>query len=270
MKKTLFLSLAAGMIVASGSAYAADLSRQAPRMVAPAPVSNWTGLYIGANGGWGWSNFDVSEAPFGTTAIADISPQSLGTSNRGAVFGGQLGYNWQIATWLLGIEGDYDGTSINSSQATVFPSLLGGAGTTHTNGLSVSEDIKSLASLRGRIGYTWADGLLYFTGGGAWESISTSAMISANTAAAVFGQSATGSVTNTRSGYVIGGGVEWMVARNWTVRGEYLYYNFSGADTFALPIANCAIPGCGVNVTTASNNINVFRLGANYKFDWFR
>jgi opacity protein-like surface antigen len=144
------------------------------------------------------------------------------------------------------------------------------AGTTHTNGLSVSEDIKSLASLRGRIGYTWADGLLYFTGGGAWESISTSAMISANTAPGVFGQSATGSVTNTRSGYVIGGGVEWMVARNWTVRGEYLYYNFTGADTFALPIANCAIPGCGVNVTTASNNINVFRLGANYKFDWFR
>jgi opacity protein-like surface antigen len=95
-------------------------------------------------------------------------------------------------------------------------------------------------------------------------------MISANVGPGVFGNSATGDLTNTRSGFVVGGGVEWMVTQSWTVRGEYLFYDFSGANTNGLPFANCAAPGCGVNVTTANNNISVFRLGANYKFDWFR
>ena len=62
-----------------------------------------------------------------------------------------------------------------------------------------------------------------------------------------------------------------MIAQNWTVRGEYLYYNFSGASTNPLVIANiCAAQAagitCGVNVTTASNNINTVRLGVNFKW----
>jgi hypothetical protein len=62
---------------------------------------------------------------------------------------------------VLGVEGDYDGASINGSQQGAFPSILAPSG--NTNGLMVHENINSLATVRGRIGHTWGPGLLYFT-----------------------------------------------------------------------------------------------------------
>jgi outer membrane immunogenic protein len=270
--KKLLVSIVAGAaaVACLGQAYAADLGYPAYKAPPPvAPVQSWTGLYIGANGGWGWSNINVSETPFGTTGIADILAGSYSTSAKGGLFGGQLGYNWQAGNFVLGIEGDYDGASINGSQQGVFPSILAPSG--NTNGFMVHENINSLATIRGRIGYTWGPGLLYFTGGGAWENVQANGIISANTGPSVYGNSATGSFSTTKSGYVVGAGFEWMVAQNWTVRAEYLYYDFNGGGTnYQLGLANCAVANCGVNVTSASNNISAFRLGANYKFDWFR
>jgi hypothetical protein len=101
----------------------------------------------------------------------------------------------------------------------VFPSLLGGPGS--TDSFTSGEKISSLASLRARLGYTWASStLFYVTGGGGWESPQTNATISANTAATVFGQSATGDFSNTRSGFVAGSGLEWMATPNWLLRVE--------------------------------------------------
>ncbi len=270
MRSSFLLSVAGLAALISSSAGAADLARPAPMpYVAPVAVGpSWTGLYIGFNGGWGWSNYTVSEAPFGATAIADVLPQALASSNNGAVFGGQIGYNWQINSWLIGIEGDWDGTSITGNQAVVFPSILGGPGT--TNSFTTHDNVTSLASIRGRLGYVWGPAMLYFTGGGAWESVDTNTTISANTALGIFGQSAAATFTNTRSGWVLGGGVEWMASPSWLLRAEYLHYDFSGANTNTLGIANCAVPGCGVTVTTASNSIDVVRLGASYKLDLFR
>jgi outer membrane immunogenic protein len=273
MKKLL---LALATVTCVGPVHAADLALKASPL--PPPPS-WTGLYIGANGGWGWSNTNASETPFGVAAIGDIAPQSLSVATKGAVFGGQLGYNWQVSNWVLGVEGDYDGASINGSQQAVFNSLTGIAGS--TNGYMVRDNINSLASIRGRLGYTWGPGLLYFTGGGAWENVQTDVMISGQTAPFINGVSGTGSFSNTRSGFVVGGGLEWQVARNWTVRAEYLYYDFNGGGTNqAVTLASCNTgpaggfgpggPPCGANAGNANNNTSVFRLGANYKVDWFR
>ena len=233
MKRALLLSLGAGIAaVCVGPAAAADLGRPAPiPYVAPVAVGpSWTGLYIGFNGGWAWSNYNDAETPFGVTGIADILPQSVSTSHSGAVFGGQIGYNWQIASWVLGIEGDWDGANISGNQATVFPSILGGPGTTHSNSFTTNDKIGSLASIRGRLGYVWGPAMLYFTGGGAWEDITTNATISANTAAGVFGQSAAGIFSTTQSGFVLGAGVEWMATPSWLIRAEYLHYDFSGGE----------------------------------------
>jgi outer membrane immunogenic protein len=258
--------VAAALFVASaGTAWAADMATKAPPQPAGAP--SWTGFYVGANGGWGWSNVAVSEIPFGVTGIADISPQSLGTGLNGGVFGGQLGYNWQTGNWVAGVEGDFDGAGINGVSQVVFPSILGGPGTTHTSGFMARENVGWLASIRGRLGTTWGPGLAYVTGGGAWENITTTAMISANTAAGVFGQSATGNFSTTQSGFVVGAGYEWAIDPKWTVRAEYLYYGFHGGSTNAINIASCAVPGCGVNETTGHNDISVVRLGVNYKFN---
>ena len=80
------------------------------------------------------------------------------------------------------------------------------------------------------------------------------------------GQSPAGSFSKTFSGFVIGGGYEWMVAPNWTVRGEYLFYDFSNGNTGSLVLPNCGALGCGARVSNNTNEINVFRLGVNYKF----
>lgn len=258
--------LALLMATPLSSASAADMSPTLPA----APTCIWCGWYIGANGGYGWSSMTATASPFGTTGIADITPQSLGTHLNGGVFGGQLGYNWQLGNWVVGVEGDFDGASINGASQAVFPSILGGAGTTHTDGFMARENVGWLASIRGRLGTTWGPGLVYVTGGAAWENVTTTAMISANTAAGVFGQSGTGSFSTTELGFVVGTGYEWMIDPKWTVRAEYLFYDFGGGDSNAINIANCAVPGCGVNATAGHNDISVVRLGVNYMFNAVR
>ncbi len=228
-------------------------------------ASPWTGLYLGGNGGWGFSRTAVDASPYGATAIADITPQSVSALNNGGLFGVQAGYNWQKGRMVLGIEGDFDGASMNSNSSNVFKDNLGTS--TATNGLNVNSNVDKLASLRARIGTTWKSGLIYFTAGGAFEQITTTTMVSGNTASGVYGQSAAGTFTNYKPGFVLGSGIEWMTSQNWIVRGEYMYYDFIGASSNnSLPIANCATPNCGVTISSGNNMISTIRLGVNYKF----
>jgi outer membrane immunogenic protein len=263
MKKILIATVLAAL--GSSSALAADL---APRTYtkAPAydPATNWTGFYIGANGGWGWSNFDTAATPFGVTAIGEITPQSLGTKTSGAVFGGQLGYNWQAASWVIGVEGDFDGASISGTQQSAFKSLIGPAGA--ADSFSATSKINWLASVRGRVGYTWGASLLYVTGGAAWKNSTINSTVSALVLPAAYEGSAAGAFSQTTSGWVIGAGYEWMMQSHWTVRGEYLFYDFKGSDGNSLSIPSCAVAACGVNVSTSKNDVSAFRLGVNYKF----
>jgi len=247
------------------SVKAADMPLKAPPPT-PTLAPSWAGFYLGINGGWGWSNNTVSETPFAAAGIAGILPQSLGTNLNGGVFGGQIGYNWQSGKWVLGIEGDFDGASINGGSQVVFPDLLGGSGGTATDGFMTRENVNWLASVRGRLGTTWGPGLAYVTGGAAWENVKTTAMISTDTDPGAFSNSSTGSISSTKSGFVVGAGYEWMIAPHWTARAEYLYYGFNSASTNPITVNNCA-GGCGINQTTGSNNISVARLGVNYLFN---
>ena len=88
MKRALLLSLAVS-IASIGIGHAADMSVKAQRAVASPPTLSWS--YIGANGGWGWSDYNISESPFGTTGVEDLVSQSVGTRANGGVFGGQIG-----------------------------------------------------------------------------------------------------------------------------------------------------------------------------------
>jgi outer membrane immunogenic protein len=266
MKSILLTAVAASFFACSAGAFAADLTMpfKAPPPPAAAPVSDWTGFYIGANGGWGWSSFDPVISPVGAASIADFPTTSFTTSTNGAIFGGQVGYNWQAGSWLLGVEGDIDGAGISGTQTVLFPS---GLNHNAIDGFTETDKIEGLASIRGRIGYVWGPGLLYFTGGGAWERVVHNTMVSTDTTAGTFANSASGSFSATRSGFVIGGGYEWMVAQHWTVRAEYLYYDFTQTDSTAFTFPTCAGGGsCGANAAVGSNNISVARIGVNYKF----
>jgi outer membrane immunogenic protein len=142
-------------------------------------------------------------------AWSTIQAGSLGSNDASSVIGGVYGgYNWQFAPgWLIGIEGDANWADLT---------VPAGSG-----------DVNWVGSLRGRIGWTpWPTTMIYFIGGAAWSTVSIPAVD-------------TLPATQTKSGWVVGGGVEWALwASNWSARAEYLNYGFTGV---ALGAASPAI-----------------------------
>jgi outer membrane immunogenic protein len=206
MKKQL-LAAAAILAAIPGSAMAADLSRPAP---APAPVYkapppvyfSWTGCYFGGNGGGVWVRKTLTAAA-GSGFPVGTAEGSLDVN--GGIFGGQVGCNYQVSAWVFGIQGDWDWSGASASVAD--PLFLG---------FSDSAKTKSLASVTGRLGYGWDRFLLYAKGGGAWERDDYSA---------TFGV-LTSTVSDTRSGWTVGGGGEYAFTDWLTGFAEFDYYDF--------------------------------------------
>jgi outer membrane immunogenic protein len=243
-------------------------------LAATPAFADWNGFYAGLNGGWAWASSNISETPFGVTAINDITPETIKPSPNGALFGVQFGYNYQSENWLVGLEGDFDGASLTDNSQVIFPSLAGELGS--TDAFAANEKIDWLASARVRGGITMDSALVYITGGvvvhrvvSKWakEKPDNLAIISADTAPGTFSQSGTGRFTQTRTGYVLGAGYEWMIAPEWSVRGEYLFYDFSGNNFSPLPIPGCDVGPCGVTMKIGHNEINEFRVAVNYMFN---
>ena len=204
MKKLLLASVG---LIAFGiaSASAADIQR---RQVMPArapvyvtPVYNWTGFYVGINGGGGWGKSDWSNA-FGT-ADAKLS---------GGLVGGTIGYNYQIGQAVLGVEGDIDWSNIQGSTSN---GICGGT-TCHTRN-------SWLSTARGRIGYAADRFMPYVTGGAAFGDIKADAGF--------------GSETKTRTGWTVGGGLEAAIAGPWTAKIEYLYVDLGKGSCGTRPSA---------------------------------
>ncbi|MBB5051391.1 outer membrane immunogenic protein [Afipia massiliensis] len=247
------LATAAFVAFTITSASAADM---APRYKAPppivAPVWSWTGFYAGLHVGGGFSDTNVVAT---NQLFPAFDPGLLGTDGSGVVGGGQIGYNWQFApNWLLGIEGDISGTGIRNNASALI--TVGGApiapfGFNHL----ADRSIDWMASIRGRLGWVWDRWLVYGTGGAAWADVNY------RTDFTGFGTNNPISTNVTLSGWVAGGGVEYAVSNNWTVRAEYLYYDF-GDETVANPTIT---PGFNY-LTTFDNKIHVVRAGVNYKF----
>jgi len=186
---------AAAMTVGITVASAADLPRREalPAKAPPyvAQTYNWSGAYIGINGGGGFGRSD-----FGAGAGSfDLS---------GALVGGTLGYNWQLNPLVLGIEGDIDWSSIRGSSPCGLTSCE-----TRNNWLS---------TVRGRVGYAMGRFMPYVTGGAAFGDIKTSV--------AGIGDSST-----TKTGYAVGGGIEAALSGPWTAKIEYLYVDLGHAST---------------------------------------
>ena len=167
---------------------------------APPQVASWTGLYLGVNAGF--LGLDTSAA-----AHDGVGDQRAGSQTvDGAIFGGQVGANWQVQNFLLGAEADLGTVKISSPTNT--SSALN---TTFTT------DMTSLGTVRGRAGVLVSPALLlYGTGGLAWAQVN-------DNLPTLFG----GFTSNgTRSGWTAGGGAEWMFASHWSVKAEGLYLDF--------------------------------------------
>lgn len=198
-----------------GTALAADLpsSKEAPIFVPPPPPPfTWTGFYIGADigGGWGQKTVGYEATPF-------FPAGSFNVNLSGVVGGGFVGYNYQINQFVIGVQGDFQGAGLN--------------GSTHDR---VTDSITTphqdwLAAINGRLGFAFDRALFYAIGGVAWteESHTVAAGALATAALNSIGVPAnTQSFSWPRTGYDVGGGIEYAITPNWTIRGEYRYYDF--------------------------------------------
>jgi outer membrane immunogenic protein len=228
-KSTVLALLGAALGVAMNSqTLAADIPAKAPAYKAPvvAPAYNWTGLYIGINGGYGWGRVDWTYVVGGTTANHDTS---------GGLIGATLGYNHQVGNWVFGLEGDWAWAEVKGS--TACPNAA----------FSCRSELQSIGTIRGRVGYAWNNFLPYLTGGWAFgdQRIET-----VNAAAGTNGTS------HTASGWTFGGGLEYGINNTWSAKLEYLYADL-GTDRYTVDNAL---------QVDARHKVNIFRAGLNYRF----
>lgn len=254
MRRSLLLAAACAIVTVQAAA-AADMPTKAPAYKAVEPLPyNWTGLYVGAHAGYGWgsnqSTATSATSSFPTGFVFDRANTS------GGLGGGQIGFNYQAANWVFGIEGDYSWANINGSETSRSPLIA-------TSTLSNSK-LTWLATATGRVGYAWNNWLPYVKGGAAWahnESNSTT-----STAAGVVTATSVGS--ETRSGWTIGAGVEYGFWNNWSARVEYDYLDFGTAGVSRL-FTSGAVAGTS---PTRDNELHAHLVKAalNYRFNFGR
>ncbi|MGH6869096.1 MAG: outer membrane protein, partial [Methylocella sp.] len=244
----------------------------------------WTGLYVGINAGYTWSNsntVDVDTVPTfalppppaiggnffpGPTSIAAASAASgvLSVNNSGFIGGGQIGYNLQFANnFVVGIEADIQGVAGahgSSSQFAAFDALssVGFPGNSATAVTTVSRSLDYLGTVRGRLGWLITPTLLVYGDGGlAYGGIQSSTSIAGQTTGVNEGLCcgnppffSTGSISDTRVGWTAGGGLEWLFAPSWSLKVEYLYYDL-GSVTYSAGFPTAiAAPGGVIAVGT--------------------
>lgn len=269
-------SLAAGIAMfVSIAAQAADVRPLIYKSAASVPV--WTGFYIGGNLGGAWGRSDFSTNPNCPPQPVDAvfcnvgSPNGLAVaaagssrlSSNGFTGGVQAGYNRQAGAVVWGAEADFNFLDLRKSVANAgtFPAPF--LGTQFT----LAEDVRTswLATVRGRMGVTvMPNVLLYATGGLAITDSKLASAYGDNAVDNVFpGGTGSASMSGVRMGWTAGGGLEWMLARNWTLKAEYLYLAFA-SKSFAVPLTNT--PAFSQTMFVDSDfSAQVARVGFNYK-----
>jgi outer membrane immunogenic protein len=260
LRKLLLAS--AGALALAGSAVAADLPSRAPPpvYVPPVPIFTWTGVYVGGQIGYGWGQQHTN---FGDN-FGDYTAFSYNAS--GVIGGAHVGYNLQLNQFVIGLEGDVDGTSMKKSYTGFVPfgTNLGFAPYAGVGNFNVNHSVEG--SIRGRLGYAWDRVLVYATGGVAIGAFNGSACANFAATTVFDGFGGCTSSSSTRVGWTVGGGLEYAVTNNWSVRAEYRYSDFGRATQFANSWTNPVLGDLGgfVNRHFQENRVQV---GFSYKFD---
>ncbi len=264
MKKFLLTTVA---LAALGSAaHAADLPRKSvPVLAPPVPMFVWTGFYVGLNGGYGFGDGNtqtVGTPGFQALIAPGIVPGALNTKPDGFMGGAQIGYNVQFGAFVAGVEADIQFADMKKTAGFVGLPVLG----TQLN-TSTTTEMEYFGTLRARLGFTPFDRLLvYATGGLAYGQIKTSSSVVGVQAPALVWS---GSDSETKFGWTLGAGLEYAITNNFTVRGEYLYYDLGNTTVSAL--GNAAVRGVGAlngidYISRTENRGSIVRAGVNYKF----
>lgn len=164
---------------------------------------SWTGFYVGGHIGGGWtSGSNIIGDPLPSPVAYGFVQKSIDTDGRGAVGGGQIGYNWQVApTVVLGLEADFSWSGVRGSgRVGPIESIPPGASYVPGSFATASQDVDWLGSIRGRLGYASGRSLVYATGGVAWAHVKYAA-----DEVFLTGVSNPGSLSTTKTGWVIAG-----------------------------------------------------------------
>jgi outer membrane immunogenic protein len=257
---------------------AADMPLKA-RPPTPAPLYTWTGFYFGGNAGYVRTQNTLSaaatpvpDATLGVAAgvsegLAALSSGSIPVgSGGGFIGGGQLGYNLQLSSfWVGGIETDIQGLSGSGSGSTTNTVVVVGVPVTSTEAGSMST--KYLGTVRGRLGVLASPTyLIYGTGGLAYGGVNASASLAQSGTNGFVGAGAA-ALSDTRVGWTAGGGIEWIFARNWSGKVEYLHYDLGGATFASTPTSTLfAVPVYQTVQYNAAFKGDVVRGGINFHF----
>ncbi|MFZ1921500.1 MAG: outer membrane beta-barrel protein, partial [Xanthobacteraceae bacterium] len=224
----------------AGAAAAADFPARIYTKAPPpvAAVYNWSGCYVGGDGGGIWSRNNWSLPDMGGLPVSSHDVNSW-------LAGVQVGCNYQFnGGWVIGLQGDYDfADGTGSSPHATAPTLTD------------QSHISGLGSVTGRVGYAWDRFLGYVKGGGAWER---------NSYLQYFPALGTTFSTSeaTRDGWTVGVGGEYAITQNLTAFIEYDYYDF-GNDTLTFATVLGTFPHVSIRETQS-----VVKAGLNWKFDW--
>jgi outer membrane immunogenic protein len=242
MKK--FLLATVGLVALFGMAApasAADMPVKAPPPPPP-PIYNWTGFYIGGNGGWGQSRTCVEF--FNTTGI-DFADGCR--SRSGGMVGGQLGYRWQASQWVFGLEAQGDWADLSNTRLSLINPLF--STRTRTDGIGL---------FTGQIGYAWNASLFYVKGGAAVTDNRFS-ILSTITGTELAAASAT------RWGGTVGVGWEYGFAPNWSAGIEYDHL-FMGNSNNSFSVVN-PINAAFLN-NRITQDVDMVTVRVNYRFNW--
>jgi opacity protein-like surface antigen len=230
------------------------------RIIAKAPVLkapiveriNWTGFYIGA-----FSGMDYGHGHWGYLG-GTVDPRVAGYLG-----GGQVGYNYQLDQWVLGVEGDIGGTNTHGAVACNTLSVNGFIPATMFE-LTCSTRATWLATFTARLGYAWDRTLFYVKGGGAAtnETFTASCNFGPLNAPGTNCTNAVGAFTNgfsagdNRWGWTVGYGTEFALTRNWSAKAEWDYLSFDNHNL-------TASDGSTIN---AELRVSEVKVGVNYRF----
>jgi outer membrane immunogenic protein len=237
------------LLLASTAAYGADLSTAGLIAKAPPviPTISWTGFYLGANVGGGWGTTQ--------TAVDNIAVSNI--TSQGILGGVQGGFNYQLGNIVMGLEADGEWTGISGTGPCTAGLIIG---CTQTNKLKWEADVA------GRLGYSFDKFLPYIKGGWAWGNLTRSASvpvghINNGNAYDVASQS------DTRSGWLLGVGLEYAISNHWSAKLEYNFIDFGTQNTSVVFTG----PGLGNRPFTLNNvsfkdEYQTVKAGINYKF----
>jgi outer membrane immunogenic protein len=253
---------ALSVLALAGAASAADMPLKAP-LVAPPPAFSWTGCYIGGNGGWIGNDSRLTTSPPDFVAVPAAlraaSTYSYRFDNSGFAGGVSYGCNRQYGQFVVGLDSDFDFTSLNQTLNASHPLVvIPAVGTVGAYNEQLTQKLSWFSTTRVRLGWAHDHWMIFAAGGLASGHIKSSYVLSDPTGVFV---SATGSADKTRYGWTVGGGVEYALSNDWFLRAEYLYIDLGKFDY----LSSNGAPG-GVWNTEVDTRVHVARMALTYRF----